>query len=170
MVAPGAGRVERSTTAPISVIPMNREFTPLRATELDATNFLEWRDRILSFESNPAATEPRTYPGYPRWPLLRVAARPWPPLDRSLMRRRSATTFSTGMPSKRVLSRLLCSVVPGSWHLRGSRAWPGSIGGWQAITRTLRCNLRAIVAALRRLPFRPRRKLPLPNRFIRQPP
>ncbi len=62
------------------------------------------------------------------------------------------------------------AAVPGSWRPRGSRARPGSIGGWHAITRTLRCNLRAIVAALRRLPFRPRRKLPLPNRFIRQPP
>src|SRR5205823_15048371 len=57
-----------------------------------------------------------------------------------------------------------------SWHLRGSRARPGSIGGWHAITRTVPGNVRAIVATLRRLPFRPRRKLPLPNRFIRQPP
>jgi len=87
---------------------MNRESTPLGATELDATNFPEWRERMLSFESSPAAIEPRTYPGYPRWPLLRVAPRHWPPLDRSLMQRRSATTFSAAMPSKRLLSRLLC--------------------------------------------------------------
>src|SRR2546429_7214058 len=87
---------------------MDGEFTPLHATEVDATNFLEWRDRIRSCETNPAAIEPRTYPGYPRWPLLRVTPRPWPPLERSLIRRRSATTFSTVMPSKRVLSRLLC--------------------------------------------------------------
>src|SRR5436309_2735880 len=86
---------------------MNGEFIPLRATELDAANLLEWRDKIVGFEANPAAIEPRTYPGYPRWPLLRVGPRPWPPLDRSLMRRRSASTFSAGIPSKRVLSRLL---------------------------------------------------------------
>jgi SagB-type dehydrogenase family enzyme len=86
---------------------MNPEFTPLRETELDATNFLEWRDRIVAFEADPDAIKPRTYPGYPQWPLLRTGARAWPPLDRSLMQRRSENTFSTGMPSKRVFSRLL---------------------------------------------------------------
>lgn len=86
---------------------MDPEFTPLRATELDATNFPEWRARIAAFEADAAAIEPRTYPGYPRWPLLRVGARPWPPLDRALRRRRSPRTFSAGMPSQRVLSRLL---------------------------------------------------------------
>ena len=87
---------------------MNSESTSLRAaTELDATNFPEWRDRILAFEADPAPIQPRTYPGYPRWPLLRVAPRLWPSLDRSLTRRRSASTFSAAMPSKRVLSRLL---------------------------------------------------------------
>src|SRR6266516_5271924 len=60
--------------------------------------------------------------------------------------------------------------APGSWHLRGSRAWPGPIGGWHAITRTLPCNLRTILAAIGRLPFRARRKLSFPNRFICQPP
>ena len=110
---------------------MDGEFTPLQPTELDATNFLEWRDRILSFESNPAAIEPRTYPGYPRWPLLRVAPRPWPPLERSLMRRRSATTFSTAMPSKRVLSRLLC-LAHGIYADRARGPVP-SAGGVQAL-------------------------------------
>src|SRR5258706_9348229 len=86
---------------------MNSESTSLRATELDATNFSEWRDQILDFELDPAAIQPRTYPGYPRWPLLRGGPRPWPSLDRSLIRRRSATTFSAAMPSKGVLSRLL---------------------------------------------------------------
>ena len=86
---------------------MNRELPALSVTELDATTFPEWRDRILAFEADPAVIEPRTYPGYPRWPLLHAGLRPWPPLDRSLMRRRSAVTFSTAMPSKRLLSRLL---------------------------------------------------------------
>jgi SagB-type dehydrogenase family enzyme len=87
---------------------MNPEFTPLSATELDATNFPEWRARVAAFETDPAAIKPRAYPGYPRWPLPRPgSARPWPPLDRSLSQRRSASTFSAGMPSKRGLSRLL---------------------------------------------------------------
>lgn len=86
---------------------MNRKFTPLNATELDASNFLEWRNQIVAFEADPAAIQPRTYPGYPQWPLPRVGARPWPPLDRSLMRRRSASTFSADMPSKKLLSQLL---------------------------------------------------------------
>jgi SagB-type dehydrogenase family enzyme len=85
---------------------MNPEFIPLRATELDATNFLEWGARIAAFEAGTSAIEPRTYPGYPQWPLPRLGTRLWPPLDHSLMRRRSASTFS-GMPSKRALSRLL---------------------------------------------------------------
>jgi len=86
---------------------MNSEPTPLRATELDATNFPEWRDRIAAFQTDPAAIQPRNYPGYPQWQLLRTRSRAWPPLDRSLMRRRSVSTFAPGMPSKQVLSRLL---------------------------------------------------------------
>ena len=95
---------------PAPSLPMNetnRELTPFSATELDATNFPEWRDRLLAFEADAALIEPRTYPGYPSWPLLRVKPRVWPPLDRALMRRRSAQAFSTAMPSKRALSTLL---------------------------------------------------------------
>jgi SagB-type dehydrogenase family enzyme len=99
--------VGRHTPAPFSINKMNYELTALRATELDVTNFPEWRDRMFGFEADPAAIEPRTYPGYPRWPLPRLAPRPWPPLDRSLVRRRSASAFSAAMPSKRALSRLL---------------------------------------------------------------
>jgi SagB-type dehydrogenase family enzyme len=86
---------------------MKPEFTPLRATGLDATNFPEWRDRMVAFEADSAELKPRSYPGYPQWPLLRTGPRPWPPLDRSLMRRRSASALSTEIPSRRVLSRLL---------------------------------------------------------------
>ena len=110
---------------------MNREFTQLRATELDATNFSEWRDRILAFEADPGAIEPRTYPGYPRWPLLRVVPRLWPPLDRSLRRRRSATTFATAMPSRRVLSRLL-GLAHGIFA-EGARGPVPSAGGMQSV-------------------------------------
>ena len=110
---------------------MNPEFTPLRATELDATNFPEWRDRIIAFEADPTTIKPRTYPGYPQWPLLRVGARPWPPLDRALMRRRSISTFSTEMPSKRVLSQLL-RLAHGISADRGRGPVP-SAGGMQAL-------------------------------------
>jgi SagB-type dehydrogenase family enzyme len=86
---------------------MNRDFMPLNATELDAKRFLEWRDQILAFEADTASMEPRTYPGYPRWPLPRLGPRIWPSLERSMIRRRSPTAFSVAAPSKRVLSRLL---------------------------------------------------------------
>jgi SagB-type dehydrogenase family enzyme len=110
---------------------MNRESAPLHATELDSTNFVEWRERMIACETDAAAIEPRTYPAYPRWPLLRVAARVWPPLDQSLIRRRSTTVFSTAIPSKRALSRLL-------WLAHGicedrARGPVPSAGGLQAL-------------------------------------
>jgi SagB-type dehydrogenase family enzyme len=110
---------------------MNCEFTSLHATELDSTTYPQWRDKILAFEAEPSALEPRTYPGYPRWPLLQVAPRPWPPLDRSLIRRRSANALSTVMPSKRVLSRLL-SLAHGIYAERARGPVP-SAGGLQAL-------------------------------------
>src|SRR2546429_1117840 len=146
---------------------MDGEFTPLHATELDATNFLEWRDRILSFESNPATIEPRTYPGYPRWPLLRVAPRPWPPLERSLMRRRSATTFSTAMPSKRVLSRLLC-LAHGIYADRARGPVP-SAGGVDAPLPLL-VTLPKTRLATRARPFSPHTNILSPPRFSHRPP
>ena len=111
---------------------MKTESTSLGvATELDATNFPEWRDRILAFEGDSAAIEPRTYPGYPRWPLLRAGPRLWPSLDRSLMGRRSASTFSAGMPSKRALSRLL-RLAHGIYADRARGPVP-SAGGMQSL-------------------------------------
>jgi SagB-type dehydrogenase family enzyme len=110
---------------------MNSEFTSLHTTELDSTTYPEWRDKILAFEAEPTALEPRTYPGYPRWPLPRVAARPWPPLDRSLIGRRSSKTLSTDMPSKRDLSRLL-SLAHGI-HADRARGPVPSAGGLQAL-------------------------------------
>jgi len=86
---------------------MNRESIPFSATELDATSFPEWRDRLLAFEADAATIQPRSYPGYPQWPLPRVGPRVWPRLDQALMRRRSTTAVSTSFPSKRALSRLL---------------------------------------------------------------
>src|SRR5439155_979810 len=62
------------------------------------------------------------------------------------------------------------------WLPRALEEWseapphPFPIGGWHRIPRTVPCNVRTLVDAIRRLPFRPRRKLPLPTGFIRQPP
>jgi len=103
----------------------------LSTTELDSTNFPEWRDQMLAFEANAAGIETRAYPGYPRWPLMKVAPRPWPPLDRSLMRRRSGTLFSTATPSRRVLSQLL-HLAHGVHADRGRGSIP-SAGGLQAL-------------------------------------
>jgi SagB-type dehydrogenase family enzyme len=77
-----------------------------RWTELDATTFPEWRDRITSYAPD-TAPEPRSYPGYPSWPLPLVRSRVWPPLSRALLRRRSAQTLGTALPEPRILARLL---------------------------------------------------------------
>src|SRR5437764_1503467 len=76
-------------------------------TELDRTSWPELRDQILSFEHEPSMSEPRTYPGYPRWPLDRVRARLWPPLDRVLRSRRCLRRLGTNVPPRKTLSRLL---------------------------------------------------------------
>src|SRR5439155_19098713 len=51
--------------------------------------------------------EPRSYPGYPAWPLPRSRARLWPALDRVLRRRRSPARLGTALPARRKLGRLL---------------------------------------------------------------
>src|SRR5688500_15599882 len=81
----------------------------LRSLELDATTYPEWRDGILAAEAAGTALpgEPRTYPGYPRWPLDRVRPRRWVSLDRALADRRSQRELSPVLPPRRVLSRLL---------------------------------------------------------------
>jgi SagB-type dehydrogenase family enzyme len=77
--------------------------------ELNATSFPEWLDGILSAEESGAAQPgaPRSYPGYPRWPLDRVRPRLFASLDRLLDRRRSGNHLGTSLPTRRVLSRLL---------------------------------------------------------------
>jgi len=76
-------------------------------SELDRTTFPEFRDRALRGEGEGATAEPRSYPGYPRWPLDRVSPRLWPPLDRVLIARRSARALGTDLPARKALSRLL---------------------------------------------------------------
>jgi SagB-type dehydrogenase family enzyme len=78
-----------------------------RLTELDRANWPEIREQILHFEHDAPIGEPRSYPGYPRWPLEHVGARLWPPLDRVLRNRRSMRQLSVELPSRRKVSRLL---------------------------------------------------------------
>jgi SagB-type dehydrogenase family enzyme len=80
-----------------------------RHTELDATTFPAWRDAILEAEASGAAAAgvPRTYPGYPHWPLPRIRRRLWPSLDRSLSRRRCHPLQSQGFPSPGTLGCLI---------------------------------------------------------------
>jgi SagB-type dehydrogenase family enzyme len=79
--------------------------------ELNATTFPEWRDILLDAEASGAALPgpPRSYPGYPRWPLDRVKPRLFVSLDRLLAQRRCVRDLDTVLPSRLLLSRLLQS-------------------------------------------------------------
>jgi SagB-type dehydrogenase family enzyme len=100
---------------------------------LDRSTFPAWRDAILEAEASGAAmpSPPRSYPGYPRWPLPRVRSRLWPALDRLLAQRRSVYPLGTSLPSRRKLSRLLQS----SHGITGAdgRGPVPSAGGLQAL-------------------------------------
>jgi SagB-type dehydrogenase family enzyme len=105
----------------------------MSSTELDRTSFPAWRDGILEAEASGAAHpgQPRSYPGYPRWPLERVRPRLWPPLDRTLLRRRCRYPLGAELPSRRQLSRILKSA-----HGVTGNACAGptpSAGGLQAL-------------------------------------
>lgn len=82
---------------------------PLSVFELDVASYPEWRDAIVAAEVSGAALPgaPRTYPGYPRWPLDRARPRLWGSLERVLARRRCVRALSTVLPPRRTLSRLL---------------------------------------------------------------
>jgi SagB-type dehydrogenase family enzyme len=77
--------------------------------QLDSTTFPELRDRILEAEVRREAIprEPRTYPGYPHWPLPECSERPFVAFDRVLAKRRSARELRTTFPAPPILSRLL---------------------------------------------------------------
>ena len=107
--------------------------TRIPMLELDAASYPEWRDGILAAEASGEALpgEPRTYPGYSRWPLDRARPRWGPSLDRALAARRSRQDLGTALPARRTLSRLL-----GASHgITGPRsAGPvPSAGGLQAL-------------------------------------
>ena len=77
--------------------------------ELDATSYPEWRRAIQAAEESGAAPpgEPRTYPGYPRWPLGPVRRRWGPSVDRALADRRSVRDLAATLPPRAALGRLL---------------------------------------------------------------
>jgi SagB-type dehydrogenase family enzyme len=104
-----------------------------RDTELDITSYPTWRDGILDAESMPIpfAGEPRSYPGYPTIPLVRLRYRLWPPLDRTLSLRRCRSRLGTEQLSKRALSRLL-ETAHGTTSVAGRGPVP-SAGGLQAL-------------------------------------
>jgi SagB-type dehydrogenase family enzyme len=83
--------------------------TDLSQFALDVVSYPEWRDSIVAAEACGEALpgKPRSYPGYPRWPLDRVRPRVWGSLDRVLAHRRCLRKLSTALPRRRVLSRLL---------------------------------------------------------------
>jgi SagB-type dehydrogenase family enzyme len=104
-----------------------------RWTELGPTTYPAWRDGILQAEAGGAALpgEPRSYPGYPRWPLDRVRPGWRPSLERVLTRRRCLAPLGTDLPPRRTLGRLLGAAhgITGS-HGRGPVP---SAGGLQAL-------------------------------------
>jgi SagB-type dehydrogenase family enzyme len=104
-----------------------------RATELDRTSYPAWRAGIIAAELAGGAGPgpPRSYPGYPAHPLPRCRQRLWPPLDRVLVRRRSAASLGTDLPSPRRLGRLL-GLAHGITGPDGRGPTP-SAGGLQAL-------------------------------------
>lgn len=86
---------------------MSRTPHVLRPTELDATTWPAWQEGLVAYEAAPPATPPRSYPGYPCWPLPRSRPRLWPALDTTLLRRRSVRAMGEALPSRSVLGRLL---------------------------------------------------------------
>ena len=101
------------------------------ATELDATSFPAWRDAITAFDAEPPAHAPRTYPGYPRWPLPRVSRRWRSSLDRALLGRRSARALGPTLSTARELGRI-CALAHGITGDAGRGPVP-SAGGLQAL-------------------------------------
>jgi SagB-type dehydrogenase family enzyme len=101
-----------------------------RLTELDCTSFPEFRENILA-DAGGEAAEPRTYPGYPRYPLPRLRPRWLASLDRALVARRSARRLGTGLPGRSQLARLL-QFAHGVCSEHGRGPVP-SAGGLQAL-------------------------------------
>jgi SagB-type dehydrogenase family enzyme len=102
-----------------------------RWSELDRTTYPDLRERVASFEDDGRAGEPRSYPGYPRFPLRRSRPRLFPGLERTLLLRRSARSLGERLPPRGALGRLLRfgHGLTGA----GGRGPVPSAGGLQAI-------------------------------------
>jgi len=102
-----------------------------RQTEMDRTTWPEFRDQVQAFVAAEAVSRPRSYPGYPNWPLERCRPRLWPALEPTLWSRRSAMKLTADLPPRRQLSRLLqfSHGVSGGFH----RGPTPSAGGLQAL-------------------------------------
>jgi SagB-type dehydrogenase family enzyme len=103
----------------------------LRRSELDRTNFIEFREQIIAHDEQRLPIVARSYPGYPRVALPRVRPRWWPSLDRVLLARRCYRALSRKLPPARTLSRLL-SLTHGC-HQSDYRGPTPSAGGLQAL-------------------------------------
>lgn len=108
---------------------MNQD--PARASELDRTSFPELRERILALESD-GPRQPRTYPGYPRFPLDPVRPRRLGAgLDATLAARRSVRELSPELLARPELSRVLA--LSHRSALEDGRGPVPSAGGLQAL-------------------------------------
>lgn len=90
----------------------------LQQTDLSQTQFPAWRKQVSDFDSNkdPGHVPPRTYPGYPTWPLFAPRFPSLFFLSAALLRRRSAPHLRTHLLSQKTLGRML-------WHAHA--AHPG---------------------------------------------
>lgn len=86
---------------------MNEPVSWLRLTELDEINAPELAARIVEAEREGLQGEPRSYPGYPVWPLPLARQRWSPSLDSALRHRRCSHTLDTSFPDAATLGRLL---------------------------------------------------------------
>jgi len=110
---------------------MNNAKAFVRRTELDRTTWPDFRDGMNAADAEGTPTEPRSYPGYPRWPLARVRPRRWTSLDRTLLARRCVRKLDCVLPRRPVLSRLLQTAHGITAEL--NRGPTPSAGGLQAV-------------------------------------
>lgn len=104
------------------------------ATELDPTSFPAWREAIARDDAQEHETDPhapRSYPGYPRHALPKVARRWRSSLERALTDRRCARSLTGELPPDDALARL-CWLAHGAMA-DDARGPVPSAGGLQAL-------------------------------------
>ena len=104
---------------------------PFRLPELDRTNWPELREQIVGYAPDDPHPQPRSYPGYPRWPLPRPRPRLWPSLARVLRSRRSHRLLTDETPSPKLLAHIVGS-SHGTCGEHGRGPVPSS-GGLQSL-------------------------------------